>query len=185
MVANGGGGVVQSGSRIRLPVYQDDDVPLDRITLGSVVVPWRDDAALERAKPVGASFGDQIRLSSFEAQDNLSPGTEFEVTLYWEALRPPDDDYVVFVHLVDAEGQIVASHDGPPMDGRYATGAWLPGEVVPDTHRLALDSGVPTGTYRLWVGMYRWPDVERLPVWDSQGVEQAERSIVLQSLVVE
>ncbi|MCP4544287.1 MAG: hypothetical protein GY832_44820 [Chloroflexi bacterium] len=178
--------VVQSGSRIRLPVYQDNDAaPLDRITLGSMVVPWHDDVALERAQPVGASFGDQIRLLSFEAQDSLSPGSEFKVILYWDALRPPDDDYVVFVHLVDVEGQVVASHDGPPMDGRYATGAWLPGEVVPDVHHLVLDPSAPAGTYWLRVGMYRWPDMERFPVWDSQGLEQVERVIVLQSLAVE
>ncbi len=178
--------VAQSGSRTRLPVYRDDDdAPLDRITLGNVLVPWRDDAALERAKSVEASFGDQIRLRSFEVQGSLSPGAEFDVTLYWEAQRPPDDDYVVFVHLVDAEGQIVASHDGPPMDGRYPTGAWLPGEVVPDVHHLVLDPSASAGTYRLQVGMYRWPDMERLPVWDSQGVEQVESSVVLQPLVVE
>lgn len=178
--------VVQLGSRIRLPVYQDGDAsPLDRITLGSMVVPWRDDTALNRAKPVGASFDDQIRLLSFEAQDNLSPGTEFDVILYWETLRLPDDDYVVFVHLVDAVGQVIASHDGPPMDGRYATGTWLPGELVPDVHHLILDSSVPAGEYQLRIGLYQWPSMERLLVWDSQGMEQMERSIVLQSLVVE
>jgi hypothetical protein len=177
---------VESGSRTRLPVYQDNDTsPLDRITLGDVVIPWRDDTALDRAKSVEASFGDQIHLLGFEVRDNLPPGAEFDVTLYWEALRPPDDDYVVFVHLLDAKGQVVASHDGQPMDGRYATKAWLPGEVVPDVHCLTLAPDIPAGMYRLQVGVYQWPSMERLPVWDSQGVEQAERVVVLQSVTVE
>jgi hypothetical protein len=91
----------------------------------------------------------------------------------------------VFVHLVNADGQVVASHDGPPVDGRYATGAWRPGEVVPDVHHLMLDPDVAGGAYQLMVGLYQWPSMERLPAWDSQGVEQAGRVVWLQSLVVE
>ena len=96
----------------------------------------------------------------------------------------PKEDYVVFVHLVDIDGQLVASHDGPPMDRRYPTGAWLPGEIVPDDHRFVLDPQLTSGTYQLKVGMYRWPSLERLPVWDSQGVEQPDRVLVLQSIEV-
>jgi hypothetical protein len=167
-----------------LPIYRGDNVSaLDQIILGDVVVPWQGELDVE--KPLGANFGDQISLLGFDVADSLSPGAEFDVSLYWEALRQPDDDYVVFVHLLDTEGQIVASHDGPPMDGRYATGAWLPGEVVPDVHRLALDPNAPAGLYRLQVGMYQWPSVERLPAWDGQGVEQADRVVLLQSVVVE
>jgi len=166
-----------------LPIYRDEDTsPLDKIRLGYVVVPWRGE--MDRTRPAHANFGDQVSLLGFEAVGSLSPGDEFDVTLYWEALRPPEDDYVVFVHLLDAEGQLVASHDGPPLGGRYPTGAWLPGDVVPDTHRLALNPGTPTGTYQLQVGMYSWPSLERLPVWDEQGVEQAERVVVLQSVEV-
>jgi hypothetical protein len=33
--------------------------------------------------------------------------------------------------------------------------------------------------------MYPWPSLERLPVWDSQGVEQMDRVVVLQSVEVE
>jgi hypothetical protein len=121
---------------------------------------------------------------SFESPDSLSPGAEFDVVLYWEALRPPEDDYVVFVHLLDADGQLVASHDGPPLDGRYPTTAWLPGDVVPHVVHMALDPQAPGGTYLLQAGMYQWPGMERLPVWDSEGVEQTDRVVVLQLIEV-
>jgi hypothetical protein len=176
--------VAAPGSRSLLPMYRHDDTAaLDRITLGYVAVPWRD--KLSTAKPVGANLGNQISLLGFEAPDSLSPGTEFDVTLYWEALQPPEDDYVVFVHLLDASGQPVASHDGPPMDGRYPTKAWLPGDVVPDIHRVVLNPDVYEGTYRLQAGMYQWPSIERLPVWDREGVEQTDRVVVLQSVEVQ
>ncbi len=175
--------VVTPDSRSFLPIYRNGDTaPLDRITLGYVVVPWQGRPDIE--EPVDADFGRQITLVGFEVEDGLSPGGEFDVTLYWEAQRPPDDDYIVFVHLLGADGQVVAGHDGPPMGGRYATRAWIPGEVVPDVHRLVLGPAVPVGTYRLQVGMYRWPSMERLPVWDKDGVEQADRAVLLGSIEV-
>jgi hypothetical protein len=175
--------MMSSDERGFLLMYQDGDTsPVDRIMLGYVAVPWQGE--MDLAKPVDATFEGQIELLGFEAADRVPPGDEFEVVLYWGALRSPEDNYVVFVHLTDAAGQPVAGHDGPPMDGRYPTRAWLPGEIVADTHRLVLDPDIPAGTYRLQVGLYRWPSLERLPVWDSQGVEQADRILFLQSVEV-
>ena len=175
--------VVAPDSKEPMPIYRDGDpAPLDRVTLGYVVVPWQ--GTLYVAEPVDANLGNQISLLGYDVADSASPGTEFDVTLYWEAQQPPDDDYVVFVHLLDADGQLVGNHDGPPMDGRYPTGAWSPGEVVPDVHPIALDPETTAGTYRLQVGMYRWPSLERLPVWDREGVEQRDRVLILQSIEV-
>jgi hypothetical protein len=165
-------------------MYQNEDIsPLDRVFLGYVAVPW--EGEIDLVQSVDANLGDEISLAGFEVAGNLSPGTDFDVVLYWEARQSPKENYVVFVHLLDVEGQIVASHDGPPMQARYPTGAWLPGDIVRDVHRLTLDSSVPAGEYQLKVGMYRWPDLERLPVWDSRGVEQADRAFVLQSVWVQ
>jgi hypothetical protein len=138
----------------------------------------------ETPKPVEATFGGQIALLSFGAADSLAPGTELEVRLYWQALTPPEEDYIVFVHLLDANGQPVTGHDGPPMDGECPTSTWLPGDVVPDVHQFALEPAVPVGTYNLWVGIYAWPSIERLPVWDNQGVEQANQILFLQPVEV-
>ncbi len=172
------------GSEFFLPVYLDDDtVPYESATLGYVIVPWQ--GQLDGMRPVNADFDDQITLLGVEAADSVSPGTEFDVKLYWEAQRQPEDDYFVFVHLIDASGQPVAQHDGPPMGGRYPSSAWLPGDVVPDTHRIALGPDALLGTYRLQVGMYRWPSLERLPVWDAQGMEQVDRVVVLQPVQVQ
>jgi hypothetical protein len=166
-----------------LPLYRrDDTAPLDRVTLGYVVVPWQD--GLDAAKRVGARLGEHVTLAGYEALGSASPGTGFDVTLYWEPLQPPGDDYVVFVHLLGADGQLVAGHDGPPMEGRYPTQAWLPGDIVPDVHHIALGPDIPAGAYHLQAGMYRWPSMERLPVWDEDGVEQPDRVVVLQPVEV-
>ena len=176
--------VLAPDSTTHLPMYQDEDTsPLDRVLLGYAVVPW--EGRMDLAKPVDANFGNEISLLGFETAEGLSPGTDLDVVLYWEARQSPEENYVVFVHLLDADGEIVASHDGPPMERRYPTKAWLPGDVVRDVHRLMLDSSVPVGEYQLRVGMYRWPGLDRLPVWDSRGVEQVDHTLVLESVHVQ
>jgi hypothetical protein len=135
-------------------------------------------------EPLGARFGERIHLVSSWVADGPSAGSELDLRLYWLAQEPPGRDYVVFVHLLDEGGQFVAGHDSAPMDGMRPTKAWVPGMIVPDLHRIALDHELPAGTYHLQVGMYPWPDMERLPVWDSQGVKQPNGVIILRSVQV-
>jgi len=168
-----------------LPMYKGDDpTPLERVTLGYVVVPWEETPDMSGAVEIQAGLGDQITLLGFEAVAEAKPGDALPVTLYWQAQGALPEDYTVFVHLLDSDGALVASHDGPPMAGRYPTRAWAPGEVVKDTHPLALPTDLAPGRYRLQVGMYRWPSLERLPAADDQGVLYPEGAVVLQSVDV-
>jgi hypothetical protein len=102
-----------------------------------------------------AQFGPAVELAGYDLAESASaPGSPLEVTLYWHARQTPDKNYRVFVHLLDAEGQIVAQHDGAPGEGELPALGWLPGEYVTDTHRLALPSNLPAGEYSLEVGLY-------------------------------
>ncbi|MDY0018716.1 MAG: hypothetical protein RBT47_01805, partial [Anaerolineae bacterium] len=126
--------VVTSASG-KLSMYQDG-LPVERVTLGYLVVPWEQQVDASRAVSVEAGLGDQFTLLGFEAPDHVSAGETIEVTLYWKARRAPDADYTVFVHLLNADGTLAAGHDGIPMEGRYPTRAWAPDEIVADVHRI-------------------------------------------------
>jgi hypothetical protein len=169
------------GERWRL--YQGDDPnPLDRIRLGYVIVPPPVDADL--MEPFGAIFGDQIHLSGI----NVSPAQELEgelaLSLFWEALRAPDNNYTVFVHLLNGDGDLVASHDGEPVDGTYPTSAWQPGSLIQDTHRLSLPAELPPGEYDLRIGLYLLETGERLPIIGNDGEAYPDHTLPLPSLVV-
>ena len=75
----------------------------------------------------GMTYGDQIRLAGFDSVVNETG--ELAVTLVWQALRQPDDNYQVFLHLLDGNGQIVSQSDAVPGRG-YSTSQWLASEVV-------------------------------------------------------
>jgi hypothetical protein len=75
-----------------------------------------------------------------------------------------EEDYTVFVHLLDSEGTIVAQEDREPLGGDYPTSHWSPGEVVQDPIQIPLEGDLQPGRYRLLVGMYDLETDTRLMV---------------------
>ncbi|MEM7116575.1 MAG: hypothetical protein AAF614_29340 [Chloroflexota bacterium] len=154
----------------------DGENEMEAVGLGITAVPWQGDIS---APPVDATFGDQIKLAAAVVKGNITAGETISVNLYWEAVRIPDADYTVFVHLVDGNNELVTSHDGQPHNGRFPTSHWLPGEMLLDSHPLALPPDLPPDSYQIKAGLYLLETGERLPVWDNAGNEQPERSIAL------
>jgi hypothetical protein len=121
-------------------------------------------------QPVGTSFGDEIELLSYEIASPEAPAEDgpLVVNLQWRALRLPAADYTVFVHLMDAEGAIVAQHDGQPRGGALPTSVWDSGEVVVDEHILTLPADLSAGDYWLRVGLYLLETGQRLVAEDGE-----------------
>ena len=113
---------------------------------------------------VNANLEDTAELLSFTTdRDTYRPGDTVSVTLYWRALRAPQQDYKTFVHLTDVDvTRQPAQHDGDPGGGFSPTTRWLPGELVPDTHHLTLPADLAPGRYRLWAGMYEHEPLRNL-----------------------
>ena len=103
--------------------------------------------------------------------DTFWPGRPVYLQLYWESVAPADDDYMIFVHLRDHDGNVVANWDGPVThshDGRYySTLLWDPGEFIRDERLLKFSEETlpPVGDdYTLHIGLYNLATGERLPV---------------------
>jgi hypothetical protein len=118
-------------------------------------------------RTIDVEFGDRIMLLSSDIA--LLEGNQLGLVLYWQAERPLDQNWTVFVHVLDSNGTLVTQRDSQPRDGRYPTSVWDPGEVVDDRHSLSLPSGLPEGEYQVIVGLYSVESGERLPVLDGEG----------------
>jgi hypothetical protein len=105
-------------------------------------------------EPVGlpvAILGDnQIALLDYRIEGPLRHGATVRLNVLWQALRPLDEDYTVFVHAVDGEGAIWGQRDTEPQEGEYPTTEW----------------GLPREGYQLVVGMYASETGERLKMPD-------------------
>lgn len=83
------------------------------------------------------------------------PGDTLTLTLAWRADAVPDRDLSVFVHLVDADGLIVAQADSMPGGGLAPTSAWQAGDLRVDAMRLRVPPTAYTPTQAHWrVGLY-------------------------------
>lgn len=90
-----------------------------------------------------------------------APGETVTVYLVWGAERPIALPYTVFVHVLDAAGQLVAQADGQPRGGAWLTTCWQPGHTFGDTHAVTLPGNLPPGEYTLRAGLYWLPTGER------------------------
>jgi hypothetical protein len=127
------------------------------ITLGEIEIGSREhtfEPAVPQHEQV-APLGGSVELVGYDLAEAVrAPGSPLAVTLHWHALETPHRDYDVFVHLLDADGELVAQSDGPPAGGQVPTLGWLPGEYVRDARWLELPPDLPEGVYRLSVGLY-------------------------------
>ena len=113
----------------RLPVTLDGQpagktAPLSLLRVGASDLEGQRVAEPARlASPV--QFGGAVALDGVRMAENDGG---VQVTLWWRSLAPMTSDDVVFVHLYDASGQLVATADGPPLSGGFPTSLWQPGD---------------------------------------------------------
>lgn len=96
-----------------------------------------------------------------------------ETCLGWQSIKPTPYDYQMFIHILRADGTIVAQSDFQPMAGNYPTDAWSPGEVVKMC--IPLDApGLPENGWHVSIGLYDLATGERLSVTDGTGTLQPD-----------
>jgi hypothetical protein len=133
--------------------------------------------------PDAVQFEDKIVLLSVDLPGKqLAPGGELALTLTWQGLSSMDEDYTVFVQVVDENDRIVGQVDAWPQQGTFPTSSWTPGEVVDDPYLVRLDQDLPPGQYRLYVGWYLLATARRLQVLDQYG-QPVDDKVVVPGLV--
>jgi uncharacterized membrane protein len=111
-------------------------------------------------------FGDYVRLVGYRIE-RLDAET-LSVLLAWRGDAALAQDYTIFVHVLDAEGNLVAQSDAAPhWVTAWPTSHWESDAIVLDGHRLSLPAHLPDAEYQIRVGMYDWQTLERLPTFSS------------------
>jgi hypothetical protein len=98
--------------------------------------------AVTRRQDVGASIillGCNITSSKGQAV----------IDLIWKAKNEMSQSYRVFLHLRDADGNLIAQSDGEPANWSRPTTSWVKDEIVIDSRTLT----APPGEYTLVAGM--------------------------------
>jgi hypothetical protein len=132
--------------------------------------------------PRRATFADQVHLLGYDlpscsqwwtpirctmpADEALpeilaQPGETLRVVLYWQALRPLERDYSVFLHLNGLDQRTYAGDDEVHPDD-IPTSSWPPTMYVRNPMRLVLPADAPPVRYTLQTGLYLRANGKRL-----------------------
>lgn len=116
------------------------------------------------------NFDDRLALLDVELpRPVIEPGGRLPVDITWQGLSSMNENYTVFVQVLDEQDRIVGQVDAWPVQGTLPTSQWQPGQVVRDPYVIQLNEDIQPGNYRLHIGLYLLGTLERLPVVDDTG----------------
>jgi hypothetical protein len=95
-------------------------------------------------------------LRGIYAPSEISLGDDLPLYLWWKFDQPLTENDVRFVHVLDAEGNLIAQADSSP--GEKPVGGWT------ESLSIALPEDTPAGDYQVCVGWYSYPDLARRAV---------------------
>ncbi len=116
------------------------------------------------------NFADKIGLLNVEIPNReLQAGGQLQLTLNWLTLADMGEDYTITVQILDENDRLVGQTDSWPVQGTRPTSQWQPNERITDPYIVQLDPDVPSGDYRLLIGIYLLGNGRRLPVLNGEG----------------
>jgi hypothetical protein len=100
--------------------------------------------------PLHLRYEEAIILTSYRT---WTTGSDLAIALQWHALAAVNQEYKLFVHMLDEHNIVVRQYDAIPCNWACPTSGWQPGQHIEDVATLPL-AGLPPGTYTLALGLY-------------------------------
>jgi len=108
--------------------------------------------------PVDIIFDENIRLDQLTIDtpiDEIQAGDTLTLRFYWNVIDPPQYNAIVYLHIKDEAGNLIAQQDREPLtDFRMDT--WQAGQEIMSTHEIQLPADVKPDSLSL--GMYHFDE---------------------------
>lgn len=120
----------------------------------------------------GANLGGKVEIVGAQvAPGRLNPGESAKVTVFFKVLDTMPADYMIFVHVEDADGRVDRINaDHAPMGGQYPTSKWKVGELLRDEFSVYVPPGMPVRGLNLLMGLWDPKTDARLPLTNPAAV---------------
>jgi hypothetical protein len=171
--------------RVEIPVSRTDRLQIgpDTVILGSLPALSGDPLPQPQTR-TGYHFDAGFTLYGCSLPHSAVRGEALPLAFWWRAETDVDRDLTQFVHLIRADGEGFYGHDRQPFDGAFPTLDWPEGAEMMDEWLFPLPEDMPEGAYRVYVGMYEWPSLERQPVTGEDGQPVTDSAILLGTVVI-
>jgi hypothetical protein len=116
------------------------------------------------SQPFAADFGPALHLRGYDLDTSNTADGSLGLTVHWLARAAIPADYMLFVHVLDANGARVGGVDVPPGGAREPTSAWRPGSYLSAVLQVPVQPNLSPGTYWIAIGVYEPQSGTRLDV---------------------
>ncbi len=145
--------------------YHGHAVPLYKVTIHGVDYAWIYQVPRAMPHALKANFGSAMGIHGYGLDTSAvrSSGV-LTLTMQWHVAAPIAEDYNLFVHVLNDDGERVGQLDVQLRDPHEPTSAWQAGRFVWWVHPVMVPADMPPGRYRVVLGVYRPQDFSRLPL---------------------
>lgn len=148
--------------------FYGKETPQHTVTLHGIEYAWIYRVPPAVAVASTADVGTALRLRGFTQDTPAQPGQPLLVQLVWHVREQPASDLMLFVHVLDASGAVVARADLP-----QPTSTWAANSDVPIQVGAPLPETLPPGTYQFVIGLYDPATGQRLPLGNVAAEQRA------------
>lgn len=169
---------------IRQKIVSSDLILLDeaQLVLEEMVLPA---ASTDAATDPLATFETGFTLDALDLPESARPGEILSIPFNWRAARDGAEDYVQFLHFIHDESGEHWGYDQQPLGARLPTRLWYSGLAAEEIWQVPLPADLAAGRYRLYTGLYRLSDLERLPASNAAGMLYPDARIPLGFITIE
>jgi len=140
-----------SGRFERLPEY------LEWVKSNYQLAGWYEGSSLiyvhpQLFPPRRYTLGDRILFLGYRIRDSeLATEGKLKIHLHWRALCEMEEDYTIYLKLINDAYHIWGQQDSRPVWDGSPTNSWEPGQIVEDKRELEVLPGTPPGLYQVEV----------------------------------
>jgi hypothetical protein len=129
---------------------------------------------------LNVDFNGTLRLIGGKVETPIvQPGDLISVVLYWQALRQPDREYMVFVHPLGRGLELAGNEDAYHGQGTFPTDLWRGNEIIEDRFTLrAKPEAQAPALVQVEVGLRDRTTREPVQVTDASGSPQSGLLVV-------
>lgn len=132
-----------------------------------------------------AVFPNGFTLTQVEYPARVKAGDSVLVSMAWRAELEDSQTYIQFLHIGNEETGLWHVYDQEPLGQRLPTRLWYSGLADSETWEVPLPYDFPPGSYKVFTGLYRSQDKERVTATNSDGAQFKDARIPLGALMVQ
>ncbi len=101
-----------------------------------------------------AQFNDDLLFLGYDVIEAGARDGKVRLNLYWQCLREMEENYRMYLKLINGVYHVWGKQDGLPVSNSYPTNHWKRGIVVRDKREIEILPGTPPGFYQIEIELY-------------------------------